>query len=153
MTIDKEQLERYALTYGVYEHILALQALLAQISSIYVVVTGGLWAAVTSSDLDLDVEQRFIILGLHFLASVWLVPLFIGITGAVRLRFLFLEKIGVALFPDLKQLGEDSFNEAYGGPGEVRKNLHRASWGKHRWFWFIFPVLGGLGSLVLSIYV
>jgi hypothetical protein len=71
-------------------------------------------------------------------------PLLIGTTGAIRLRFLFLEKIDAALLPGIKRFGEESFMEVYG------RKVQQVSWGKQRWF--IFPALGALGSLVLLAY-
>ena len=57
-----QQLEHYSKTYGIYEQIISLQTLLTQISGIYVVVTGGLWTAVVSPELKLNVGPQVVIL-------------------------------------------------------------------------------------------
>jgi hypothetical protein len=148
---DQEQLgrelEHYSQTYGVYEQILSLQTLLTQISGIYVVITGGLWTAVVSPELKLNVEPQVVILGLHFLASLWLLPLLIGFTGAIRARFLELERIHKVLLPTIKRFGEESHSKVYWW------GVGKWSWGKQRWFWFIFPVIGASGSLILLRYI
>ena len=143
-----QQLEHYSKTYGVYDQIISLQTLLTQISGIYVLITGGLWTAVVSPELELHVGPEVMILIMHFLASLWLVPLLIGITGVTKSRFFELEEIQKVLLTDIKKFGEESFSKVY------RPRLTRhASWGKQRWFWFVFPVVGAFGSLVLLIYI
>ena len=139
------ELEQYSKTYDIYNHIISLQKFMATLSQIYLGITGVIWLAVLGDKYGLSSHEKTAILSLLILFSLWMAWLFLGIVGAVKLRFILLEKIGEKYFEGIKSMGEASYAQAYGGIAIFGK----ASWGKSRWFWFIFPAVG----LVINIWL
>ena len=139
------ELDQYSKTYSVYDHIISLQKFMASVSQIYLGINAAIWVVVLSNKYTLGIAEYNVILGILSFASVWLAWLFVGITSAVKLRFLLLKKIGRKYFPNIKSMGEQSYIEAYEG----LSFLGKASWGKSRWFWFIFPSAG----LIINIWL
>ena len=145
MKMKQCELDRYSKTYSVYSHIIDLQKFLANVSQLYLGINAAVWIVILSNNYSLGITEKSVLLGMLAFSSVWLSWLFIGITSAIKLRFILLEKIGKEYFPGIKAMGENSYTEAYKG----FSILGNASWGKSRWFWFVFPAAG----LVINSYL
>jgi len=139
---SNNELEQYGKTLGVYDHIISLQTFMATLTQIFLAANAAVWLAVLDGKFDLSTVERVTLLTVLAFAAVWLGWLFVGITGAIRLRFVLLEKIGDKYFPNIMELGKASFDEAYGGI----LSLGKASWGKSRWFWFVTPAVSLLAN-------
>lgn len=136
-----DELTQYSKTYGVYSQIISLQKFMATISQIYLGINAAIWVVILSENIELGDVESCALLGLLAFSSAWLIWLFLGITGSIRLRFILLDKIGHKYFRTIKTMGEES-------SGAAKKGLSffgKSSWGKARWFWFIFP---GSGLLI-----
>ena len=144
-SISNDELERYEKTLGVYDHIISLQTFMASITQIFLGANAAIWLLVVSENIGISSAERTALLSVLAFAAIWLIWLFVGITGAIRLRFSLLEKLGEKYFPGIKRMGEISFVEAYGGV----LSLGKASWGKSRWFWFVTPVF----SLLVNVWL
>ena len=102
-----------------------------------------------SDRIALSLVEKNLLLGILAFAAIWIAWLFIGVAGAIRLRFDLLEKIGKEYFPGIKSMGKESYRNTYKGfyyPG-------KASWAKSRWFWFIVPFTGLVANLWLVLRV
>jgi len=143
------ELDQYTKTYSMYDHIISLQKFMASVSQIYLGINAAIWVIILSNKYQLDTVEHNLMLGILLFASVWLGWLLVGITSAIKLRFILLEEIGLKYFPNIKRMGEQSYVIAFKG----LSYLGKASWGKSRWFWFIFPSAGFLINIWLILRV
>lgn len=148
--IPDGELERYNQASVIYDQIIALQSNLTTLTSSFLVITGAVWGVVATQKLGLAIEARVLLLLVHLVGCLWILPVVIGIRGAISTRLSLASEIADRAYPNIKKLGENGFHTFYGRSSEKTTLRFRlARWGRQNWFWYAIPLAAAVGSLYL----
>src|SRR5215204_4802075 len=139
-----EQLAAYEVGAKVYDHIIALQSGLATVANLYLLITGALWVAIGTDQLKLPGYAAVLVLGFHLIGSVATLQIIASNINATKLRFTFLKIFGENYYPDIEEIGKQSFEATYGAPDTFKAKFVR--WGGQTILWYLIPITGLAGS-------
>jgi hypothetical protein len=112
--LTNEELTRYTAHAPVFAQVVAYLTHITTTVNIYVIVTGGDWAAAIGNAFGLNYETQLWLLALHVALSIIVVISLLGMGNNFIQRLNFLDWLGVAFWPTIRQLGGHEF--AWHGP-------------------------------------
>jgi hypothetical protein len=112
--LTNEELTRYTALAPVFAQVVAYLTHITTTVNIYVIVTGGDWAAAIGNAFGLNYETQLWLLALHVALSIIVVISLLGMGNNFIQRLNFLDWLGVAFWPTIRQLGGHEF--AWHGP-------------------------------------
>ncbi|WP_426528825.1 hypothetical protein [Bradyrhizobium sp. McL0615] len=138
--VDGTELTKYAAHAPVFAQVTAFLTQITQTVVVYVTITGGAWAVVSSNTIGASTTTLLSILALHIVLSVGTALGLKGVGNNFVQRLDFLRQLGLEYWPRIEEMGKNAWKK-----GEPRVSLRQQR------FWFWVPILAALVSIWLML--
>jgi len=143
----EQQLQNYETHSRLFAQVDSLLTSLATVANLYVAVTGATWIVLIPNTFHLPASIVALALGLHGVLSLAVLFALLGMALTLNQRFDFAVAMGDTYWPRIEALGKAAYRTSH--RGWIRKISLR----KQSWFWPLVPLIGGLASVILAVFV